>query len=406
MAQQGRHPNELLRRARGTRSQATLADLANAEIERRTGRPGALTDKAISELERGRYTWPARPTRDALCAVLGVSDPAELGFVSRRSAHAASLPPWAPPLIDDGRPADLPAIRAVSASLQAADRQLGGGHLYPSVVAYLRTEIAPQLAEPGGTDLFAAAASFSEIAGWMSHDGGLDERAERHFGQARRLARASEDRGVTGNVQASMSHLASHLARHDTAVQLADDGIRIADGARTHRLLLARLHAMRARGFAGRGDASQCRAALTAAERALDRGQNLAADGWVSHFDAASLASEITWCLHRLDDYPAAQRYAQAAIDLRPGDRVRSRTFAQLALARVLIAGREVDRAAMLGDTVRATAYALTSARVRTQLVDLASDLVPHRGNAAVARFLASMGNVPAGPTLIEESAT
>lgn len=78
-------PNEHLRRARGARTQAELADLANAEIYRRTGRDGALTAKSMSDLECGWYRWPAKATRDALCAVLGFGDPAELGFYSTRS---------------------------------------------------------------------------------------------------------------------------------------------------------------------------------------------------------------------------------------------------------------------------------------------------------------------------------
>jgi tetratricopeptide (TPR) repeat protein len=79
-----RRPNHLLRQARGPRSQAEVAELANAEIYRATGREGALTAKSISDLECGWYTWPAKSTRNALCAVLGVDEPDELGFAVRR----------------------------------------------------------------------------------------------------------------------------------------------------------------------------------------------------------------------------------------------------------------------------------------------------------------------------------
>jgi tetratricopeptide (TPR) repeat protein len=84
MAVRRRHPNHLLRQARGARSQAEVAELANAEIYRATGREGALTAKSISDLECGWYSWPARSTRDVLCAVLGVREPRELGFAVRR----------------------------------------------------------------------------------------------------------------------------------------------------------------------------------------------------------------------------------------------------------------------------------------------------------------------------------
>lgn len=82
-----RRPNARLRAARGGRSQAAVAEAVNAEIERATGRTGALSAKSISDLECGWYTWPARPTRDALCAVLGVDDPGAIGLTCRRSRH-------------------------------------------------------------------------------------------------------------------------------------------------------------------------------------------------------------------------------------------------------------------------------------------------------------------------------
>lgn len=403
MAARGR-PNELLRRARGARTQAELAELVNAEIYRGTGRQGSLTSKAISDLERGLYTWPARPTREALCRVLGVHDVRALGFESRRSRPGVVLPlPLTSVVSEPGRPPDLPTIRAVSSSLQVADRQLGGGHLYPSVVGYLRRQIGPQLAvavaEHDGADLFAAAASFSEIAGWMSHDGGDDRRAERHFTHALRLARAADRKGVVANVQGSMSHLCVHLNRYGEAVQLADDAIAHA-GDRRH--LVARLHAMRARGFAALGDARDSRAALADAERTLARADPRSEE-WISPFDAATLASETAWCLHRLGDLDAAERSAHAAIDLRSGDRVRSRSFAQLALAEVLLAADRVDEAAGIAEQICSTAATLTSARVRAQLVDLAGALSPHRGRPSVAAFRASMSGIRSGPTLVEE---
>lgn len=398
-------PNDRLRRARGARTQAELAESANGAIYRATGRVGTLTAKAISDLECGLYTWPAKQTRDALCAVLGVPDARDLGFAPRRRSRAARpfpLPSMAVATVP-GRPPDVATIRAVSSSLQAADRQLGGGHLYPSVVGYLRSQIAPALtlavADHDSADLFAAAASFSEIAGWMSHDGGDDRRADRHFTQALRLARAADRPDVVGNVQASLSHLSVHVGRSRDAVQLAEDGV---THARSHHPLVARLQAMRARGLAALGDARDSRAALADAERALARTGGGRGE-WISHFDAAALASETAWCLHRLGDLDAAERTARAAIVLRSGERVRSRTFAQLGLAQVLLAANRVDEAVQLAEQVRSTAVTLTSARVRTQLVELAAALSAHRSVPLVARFLDSMVGITAGPTLIEE---
>lgn len=198
-----------------------------------------------------------------------------------------------------------------------------------------------------------------------------------------------------------MSHLSVHLGRSRDAVQLAEDGV---THARPHHPLVARLHAMRARGIAVLGYARDSRAALADAERALEKAEGAVRGEWISHFDSAALASETAWCLHRLGDLDAAEMSARDAIALRPGDRVRSRSFAQLALAQVLLAANRVDEAANLAEQIRSTAMTLTSARVRSQLVDLAAALRPHRGVPAVSRFLDSVTGITAGPTLIEDS--
>lgn len=86
-----RQPNLLLKQARGTLSQARLAELVNKEILRATGSYGAITAKSISDYERGWYSWPGEHVRDALCQVLRAPDAAALGFESRRAAAADSV---------------------------------------------------------------------------------------------------------------------------------------------------------------------------------------------------------------------------------------------------------------------------------------------------------------------------
>jgi hypothetical protein len=80
-----RKPNRLLRQARGEMSQARLADLVNRAILQTTGRPGAISAKSVSDWERGWYSWPIAPVRDALREVLGASSDADLGFENRRA---------------------------------------------------------------------------------------------------------------------------------------------------------------------------------------------------------------------------------------------------------------------------------------------------------------------------------
>lgn len=143
-----RQPNPMLRRARGHRSQDQLAELVNQEIQRATGSPGALTAKTISDWERGWYSWPAGPSRDALCAVLGVADPTELGFrrhwPKRTTANAAALtsePSLVPAFaIDDSKgtlgAVDLDGIR------QAIETRKRMGRIDPARVVDLATVAA------------------------------------------------------------------------------------------------------------------------------------------------------------------------------------------------------------------------------------------------------------------------
>lgn len=89
-----RQPNVLLRQARGRMSQGELADLVSAEIYHATGRTALITAKSISDWECGWYTWPSADVRQALCRVLGKSDPADLGFFFKRRV---STPPSSEP---------------------------------------------------------------------------------------------------------------------------------------------------------------------------------------------------------------------------------------------------------------------------------------------------------------------
>ncbi|MER6817919.1 helix-turn-helix transcriptional regulator, partial [Spirillospora sp. NPDC000708] len=64
-------------------------------------------------------------------------------------------------------------------AFRAADRQVGGGHLYPTVTSYLQSTLAPRLfgsqTNRGRTSIFTAAGGFTEMAGWMAHDAGHDQ---------------------------------------------------------------------------------------------------------------------------------------------------------------------------------------------------------------------------------------
>lgn len=294
----------------------------------------------------------------------------------------------------DERSVEVMAILAMSNAFQMADRQLGGGVLYGQVARYLEREIGPRLLDPteAGPSLFSAAASITEIAGWMAHDSKEDDQARQRFDRAFRLASAAGNPALASNVCASMSHLASQLGQADAAVRIAAQGLDRARSADGTTRLTARLHAMKAHGLAIAGDLGGCAKALDqAAEVLANVGSEQPAD-WITAFDEASLASEAASCMRRLGRLEEAEQHARLVIQLRSGDRVRSRAFAQLTLARALMEADRIDEAAEVGGEVCDIAPILTSARVRTRLTNLGTAMEAYANVAAAQTFLEKLG--------------
>lgn len=277
-------------------------------------------------------------------------------------------------------PPSIAAIRAISDSFQLADRKLGGGLLYESVMRYIRSEISPSLLDPprdcSSSDLFSAAASLTEVAGWMAHDGGNDDKSKVHFGQAYHLAVAAENPVLCANVCASLSHLAIQLGQAEDAARISSAGLsRACHGDGTEQLV-GRLHAMRARAAAIQGKEKDCRRALEAAYESLDNYGGSSPARWIARFDEASLGSESALCFYALGALKEAENEARKVIELRRmSDRVRSRAFGQLTLANVLLKAGAVEEAAAVGAEICTVAHSLNSARVRSALAQLGQSL-------------------------------
>jgi hypothetical protein len=290
-------------------------------------------------------------------------------------------------------PPSIVAIRAMSESFQLADRKLGGGLLYDSVMRYIRSEISPSLLDPprdcSSSDLFSAAASLTEVAGWMAHDGGNNERSKVHFGQAYRLAVAAENPVLCANICASLSHLAIQQGQAEDAARISSAGLSRASQGEGTEQLVGRLHAMGARTAAIQGREKDCRQALDAAYDSLSSYGGSSPVGWIARFDEASLASEAALCLYELGSLREAENEARKVIELRrTGDRVRSRTLGQLTLASVLLKTGVVEEAARVGSEICAVAHSLNSARVRSALARLGQSLDAWRTVPEVRFFL------------------
>jgi hypothetical protein len=290
--------------------------------------------------------------------------------------------------VSDGMSVDAEAMNA----FRAADCQVGGGHLYGTVVQYLRTEVAPRLfgstVDDGGLVTFCAAAALTDMAGWMAHDADRNLLAQQHFQRALALASIGEDCQLRAHILAGMSHLAHHLGHPDEAMRLADAGTAKLREGPANPELAARLLALAARGHAARGEAAASARLLMQAEQALNTAEPIESSTWISRFDEASLASEAARCMCQLGELTQARRQAERIVALRSGDRPRSRAFAQLILAHVLIEERNLDEATAVGRDILDGTRALGSFLLVRQLQRLRDLLAFDRSAPAVAEFL------------------
>ncbi len=309
---------------------------------------------------------------------------------------AVTFSPFAGPYANGYHDDDtgLAAVR----SFRAADSQVGGGHLYATVVQYLQTEIAPRLFGSASTDSgigpFTSAAALTEMAGWMAHDAGRDPIAAQHFSRALDLVRIRGDVQLSAHILGSLSHLAHQQGQPVEAIRLARAGRQTLGRDYRRSQLASRLLALEARGYAAERDVDRCTTLLRQAEGVLGKSTTDALSPWVSQFDEGSLANEAAHCFLALGHFAAAQRQAEMILSIRPPARARSRALGQLMLARVLVAKNQPEAACAAVDDVLAGTSSLSSYLVSQQLAGVGRSLAPFAASSVVARCLDQLREV------------
>ncbi|GGS43213.1 hypothetical protein GCM10010206_00510 [Streptomyces cinerochromogenes] len=271
---------------------------------------------------------------------------------------------------------------------RSADRQTGGGRLYGAVIRHLSDRVAPRLVDIGsGPQVFAAAAALTEMAGWMAHDSGHDDRAAQHFARALPLAHTSGDLPLAAHVAASSSHLALETRDAARAVGWARTGLELAAQGPRIPALTARLHTMQARALAVASQRTPAAHALEAALRDLEASP-AAEHPWLSPFDTAALASESALILRDLEQYDEALLHAEQAVALREAGRARSLALSRISLVDIHVRRGDLDAAVSVGHDLLSTSPTLGSVRVVQQLDRLRRLLEPHRGYRPVREYL------------------
>ncbi|MCG5215279.1 hypothetical protein [Streptosporangium sp. KLBMP 9127] len=330
--------------------------------------------RSIRRWESGKITALTERYRLLYCGAMGLDEDDLFGGVSPTTGDPST------PLHDLG----------AMTAFRGADRRVGGGHLYESVLGYLRRDIAPQLfGRPDGSAAFITAAAFTEMAGWMAHDAGQDTTADQHFSQALDLVTVGGDRQLEAHILGSMSHLALHRGCAGDAVRLARRGTDMLTRSRTSApTMQARLLTMAARSRASLGDPAACTRLLDRAERALNHPQEDEPSPWIGPFDEGSLALDTARSMLTLGQLDEARRQSDRAIALRSPDRARSRAFGQLVLAKVMLAEGCVGEACRLVTGVAEDTRSLSSLVVARELAEIGRRLKAYRGEEIVTACL------------------
>ncbi len=224
---------------------------------------------------------------------------------------------------------------------RAWDASRGGGLQRKAVVGQLN-EVGGMLAyrHPPHLQrrLWGVAANLAVLAGWMSHDVGLEPTAQKYFLIAAHAAREGGDRPRAGEALSRAARQMIHLNRPEDALEL----MRLANsgsGDRTQPRTRAMLQTIEAWAQASMGRGQAMMRALGQAEDlfASDNG-DLEPPSWMQHFDEADLHGMQALAYRTLAEHESAaavpaQRHARRALVLRGEGHERSKIFDQLSMA-------------------------------------------------------------------------
>ncbi|MEV3874944.1 hypothetical protein [Streptomyces sp. NPDC049906] len=233
------------------------------------------------------------------------------------------------------------------------DAARGGGLQRKAVVGQLN-EVGGMLSyrhpEPIQSRLWGVAANLAVLAGWMSHDVGLEPTAQKYFVIAAHAAREGGDRPRASEALSRAARQMVHLGRPDDALdlmKLAQSGC----GDETLPRTRAMLYTIEAWAEASMGRGQAMRRTLGHAEDLFvsDRG-DVPPPNWMQMFDEADLHGMQALAYRTLAEHePAAahtaRRHAQRALHLRKEGHDRSKIFDHISLASACFIAEDPEQA-------------------------------------------------------------
>ncbi|MBW5485083.1 DNA-binding protein NsdB [Streptomyces bambusae] len=236
---------------------------------------------------------------------------------------------------------EIEALERSVEVFRAWDASRGGGLQRKAVVGQLN-EVGGMLAyhHPDHLQrrLWGVAANLAVLAGWMSHDVGLEPTAQKYFVIAAHAAREGGDRPRAGEALSRAARQMVHLGKPNEALdlmKLAQAG----SGEETLPRTRAMLRTIEAWAQAAMGKGQAMRRTLGEAEELFvsDKG-DVPPPSWMQHFDAADLHGMQALAFRTLAEHdpsaaPIAARHAKEALRLRSAGHQRSQIFDYISLA-------------------------------------------------------------------------
>lgn len=182
------------------------------------------------------------------------------------------------------------------------------------------------------------AANLAVLAGWMSHDVGLEPTAQKYFVIAAHAAREGGDWPRAGEALSRAARQMVHLGKPNEALdlmKLAQSG----SGEQTLPRTRAMLHTIEAWAQAALGKGQAMRRTLGEAEDLfVSAPGDVPPPSWMQHFDEADLHGMQALAFRTLADHdpaaaPIAQRHAKEALRLRADGHQRSKIFDYISMA-------------------------------------------------------------------------
>jgi transcriptional regulator with XRE-family HTH domain len=386
-------------------TQADLAALTCAQVQKDTGHRPAIDAQAIGRIERGEITWPNRATREALRTLLRSKSDADLGLYPKRTRRdadkedatkrrdflaLAGIGVAGPVPRTMGAP-DIEELRLRLTRLRDMDNFLGGAdtfRLYSGELGQTERLLSEgHYRAPVRAALASLAAEQAQQAGWAAFDAGHTEPAVRLYKYSRRAASEANDHELAAN---ALIHIAYATATPQAihAAEAACEEVPSDAPAKTRALLESRL----AWSHAVAGDARNAAFALDRAREILAQDDRSPSPHWSSWVDATELdiMTGRVWAVlhepHRA--IPPLERALLGFPDHWPRDKALYLTW----LADAHLDAGEAERAAAIARDALTLASRVASVRPIARVRDVADRLADLR--------------IPAGGELAEHLAT